>query len=33
MRDVAKDWFGKMFPPVVRQSDNVTMAGKVLEIG
>ncbi len=24
-----KDCYGKMFPPVIRRADNVTMAGKV----
>jgi len=30
MGGAAKDCYGKMFPLVIRQPDNVTMAGKVL---
>jgi hypothetical protein len=29
MAGETKDCYGKMFPPVIRQPDNVTMAGKV----
>ncbi len=30
MASDTKNCFGKMFPPVIRQSDNATIAGKVL---
>ena len=30
MADEEKDCYGKMFPPVIRRPDNVTVAGKVL---
>ena len=30
MADAEKDCYGKMFPPVIKHPDNVTVAGKVL---